>query len=326
MKTRVIQFFVKNQVRLFAGKSLLLLLILFSLDYSLGSLFRYLYFQQQKGELYRITYAMEQSNEDLIVYGSSRADHHYHPEIFKKKLQLSFFNTGLEGEQIFFQYALLKGTLSRFTPKVVILDFTAGEFKKDRASYDRISNLLPYYSNHPEIRDIIELRSPYEKLKLCSRLYPYNSEIVQITRNVLAHRESKNENKEGYSPLYGTTQEKRKHIRFPEQYPIDSNKLQAYISFITACKKSGTELFVICSPYYQDAENEEYSIRLGKELARKYGVDFLDFSHSEQFSNTAAYFSDPGHLNDTGARLFSERVIDSISKSVNAPNFRLALR
>jgi len=326
MKTRLIRFFTKSPARFFAGKALLLLLILFSLDYSLGNLFHYLYFHQQKGELYRITYAMEKSNEDLIVYGSSRADHHYHPDVFKKKLQLSFFNTGLEGEQIFFQYALLKGTLKRYTPKVVILDFTAGEFKKDRASYDRISNLLPYYADHPEIRDIIELRSPYEKYKLCSRLYPFNSEIVQITRNVIASRESKKENNEGYFPLYGTTEEDRKHIRFPEQYPIDSNKLRAYTSFILECKKAGTELFVICSPYYQDAENEEYSISVGKQIARKYGVDFHDFSHSEQFSNTAGYFSDPGHLNDTGARLFSEKVIDSISKSVNAPHFRLALR
>lgn len=326
MITRIMTYIRKHPIRFFTAKLLLLIVVIVLLDFSLGSLFRYLYFHQKKGELYRITYAMEQSNEDLIVYGSSRADHHYHPEIFKKRLQLSFFNTGLEGEHIFFQYALLKGTLKRFTPKVVILDFTAGEFKKDRESYDRISNLLPYYDNHPEIRSILELRGPYEKYKLLSKLYPYNSEFIQVARNVMATRQTKEDDTEGYFPLYGITHDPRVHIRFPEAYPTDTNKIKAYTAFITDCRKAGAELFIICSPYYQDAENEEYSIVLGKQIAKKYGVDFLDFSHNTRFSNTADYFSDPGHLNDTGARLFSDLVIDSISKSVNAQQIRLALR
>lgn len=325
MKTRL-KNIKSKPLPFFLLKLFTLFLVLFVLDFALGTILEKLYFKQRNGELYRITYSIDKTHEDILVFGSSRAEHHYHPEVFQKKLNLSFFNTGLDGEHILFHYALLKGVLSHYTPKVVILDFVAGEFKINRECYDKISNLLPYYESHPEIRDLIRLRGPYEKYKLLSKVYPYNSEILQILQGVHSSSKPSHQEEDGYFPLYNQETDSERKISYPASYPIDSIKLKIYESFLRDCKKAGTELFVICSPYYLDAQNEEYSIRLAKELAKKYNVDFLDFSQDPLLSKNKHFFSDPSHLNDQGARIYTGMVIDSISRKADGSTVRLALR
>ena len=44
---------------------------------------------------------MELTKADLLVFGSSRANHHYVPEVFEDSLKLTFYNTGKDGSGIF---------------------------------------------------------------------------------------------------------------------------------------------------------------------------------------------------------------------------------
>jgi hypothetical protein len=302
----------KKQIQYFFVRLLILFMILFVIDYLLGSLFRYLYFKQESGELYRITYCIEKTNEDILVVGSSRANHHYHPEVFEKRLDLSFYNTGVDGEHIFYQAAILKGVLKRYTPKIVLFDFVEGEFGIDPVSYDRLSSLLPYYKDHPEIRSIINLKSPYEKYKLLSKLYPYNSEIFQILLGDTKYKKEKHEDIKGYIARKEVWDEPVKIMNYPEKYPLDSNKIKIFESIIKDCAHAGAKLYIICSPYFFDAKNQEYCIRLGKQIAQKYNIEFFDFSSNTAFTKNSNLFADYSHLNDTGARLFSEMVIDSL--------------
>jgi hypothetical protein len=304
----------KKPVQYFFIKLLILFTVLFIIDYSLGSLFKYLYFEQESGELYTITYSIDKTNEDILVFGSSRANHHYHPEVFEKRLNLSFFNTGRDGEHIFFQDAILKAVLKRYTPKIVLFDFVDAEFDKDHTSYDRISTLLPYYHDHPEIRSIVKLRGPYEKYKLLSRSYPYNSEIFQILLGNTKYKKAKHENIKGYIPRKEIWDEPAKTVVYPEKYPLDSNKIRIFESMIKDCKSAGTKLYIVCSPYFFDAKNQEYSILLGKQIAEKYNIDFFDFSNNPAFTKNVNLFADFAHLNDSGAKIFSEMVIDSLIK------------
>jgi hypothetical protein len=304
----------KKPVQYFFMRLLILLMMLFTIDYSLGSVFRYLYYKQESGELYRITYSIEKTNEDILVFGSSRANHHYHPDVFEKKLNLSFYNTGSDGEHIFYQCAILKGVLKRYAPKIIILDFVVAEFGKDRVSYDRMSCLLPYYHDHPEIRSILELKSPYEKYKLFSRLYPYNSEIFQILVGGTNYKKLKHEDIKGYIPKNEVWDEPIKTTVYPEKYSLDNNKIKVFESIIKDCISAGSKLYIVCSPYFFDAKNQEYSILLGKQIAEKYNIDFFDFSNNPAFTKNVNLFADFAHLNDSGAKIFSEMVIDSLIK------------
>ena len=161
----------------FITKSVIIISIIILIDFTAGSILNKLYFMQNHGFDYRTTFTMEQNTADLLVFGASSANHHYRPDAFGKT-NLSFYNCGRDGNFIFYHYAILQATLKRYKPKLVILDITEEDFYKSPDSYDRISSLLPYYKTHPEIKEIVEMKSKWEQFKMLSRIYPFNSKII----------------------------------------------------------------------------------------------------------------------------------------------------
>ena len=137
------------------------LVVLFAVDFVVGSVLRKLYFQQQSGPDYETIYAMEKSKEELMVFGSSRARNHYHPKAFEEALGLSFYNAGRNGNFILYSNAVAQSVLKRHQPRVVILDIVGHEFEYYSPNYEKLSVLLPFYKTHPEIRSTVDLRGPF---------------------------------------------------------------------------------------------------------------------------------------------------------------------
>ena len=313
--------FKNNQFQKFLVRLFLFFITLILFDFIIGSLLNLYYFRQKSGFLYRTTYAIEKTTEDVIIFGSSTATHDYHPDVFKDRLNLSYYNVGRDGNTILYDYAILKGILKRYTPKIIILDFDINEFKKTQESYDRLSPLLPYYKTHPEIRPVVELKSPYEKFKLLSKIYPYNSLIVSILGGNIGYfnieyfnnrQKSKDVNTNGYFPLSSTWREPERKEPPSINYEIDSNKVKVYESFIRDCISSKAELYVVCSPVFVKQGYVSPSIDLGEEIAKKYSLNFLDYSKDSTILNTPRLFADMVHLNNDGAKAFSNKLIDII--------------
>ncbi|MGH2649255.1 MAG: hypothetical protein ACRDE8_16865, partial [Ginsengibacter sp.] len=77
----------KNKVyQKFIIKLFVLFITIIFLDFAIGSLLSSFYFKQKSGFLYRTTYAIEKTNEDVIIFGSSTATHDYYPGVFKERL------------------------------------------------------------------------------------------------------------------------------------------------------------------------------------------------------------------------------------------------
>jgi hypothetical protein len=317
------QKIIQNNNKYSLGYFLLKLLILFAiviiLDYSIGNILGDLYLKRNDGEIYRTTYAIEKVKADLLVFGSSRANHHYQPSVFEKGLNLSCYNVGRDGNYIFYHFAVLKGVLARYSPKIAILDIMRGEFKNSQDdSYDRIASLLPYYRSHPEIRSIVELKSPYEKIKLLSSIYPYNSMILQLVFGNAEFNQKKAEKvaMNGYLPLTKTWNGPVKIDSSSSCYEIDSNKVKVYESFIQECVNSKIKLYVVSSPYLIKSNHTDYSITLGQEIAKKNNVLFFDYSTDTTFISNPKLFADIEHLNDEGAEIFSNMIFDKLNKTI----------
>lgn len=314
--------FKKHPFKYFLVKLAGFFVIVFVLDFSIGNFLSFFYFRQESGLQYRTTYSLEKTTADVLVFGSSRANHHYHPEVFEKGLNSSYYNVGRDGNFIFYHSAILKGVLKRFSPKTIILDFVGEEFRQNQDSYDRLSSLLPYYKNHPEIRPIVELKSKFEKIKMRSTIYPYNSLMFTIAVGNTDFNKTRRADVKGYVPLSKTWNNPIQIDSIRSEYEIDSLKVKAYDSFIRDCLKSKISLYIICSPYFVKSKFADPSILLGQEIAKKYNVKFFDYSNDSIFISNPAFFADKAHLNDRGAKAFSNLVIDQILKTrkENYPN------
>lgn len=314
MKIPGVKRIVEKESFNFPMKVFLFVVILFLLDATIGGLLKDLYFRQNSGLLYRTTYAMDSTKADVLIFGSSTANHHYCPEVFEKRLHLSCYNTGRDGNTIFYYYAILQGVLKRYSPGMAILDFNRKEFLKDQASYDRISSLLPYYDEHPEIRSTIQLKSPFEKYKMLSAIYPYNSLIFTIAAGNAEFNKNRKEiiDQEGYVPLEKVWNEPVTMDTSFEKYELDSIKIMRFKSFIRECIKADIKLYIFLSPHFTEYKFQDSSIVIAKEIAREFNVPFYDFSSDPLFLSDAALFADRDHLNGEGAIVYSEKVIDRI--------------
>ena len=311
----------------FLLKLLIFLSIIFLLDFSIGSVLKYLYFKQDSGLLYRTTYAIDSTKAEILIFGSSTANHHYTPDAFEKRTHLSFYNTGRDGNTIFYNYSILQGVLRRYSPKIVILDLNRGEFKKNPESYDRISSLLPYYNNHPKIRSIIQLKSPYEKYKLLSKIYPFNSMLFTIAVGTTEYNKSREyiNDKEGYVPLNKVWKKEITTDTCNIKYELDSNKTGIFKSFITDCINSNVKLYIFISPTFKRYTHKDSSIEVAQKISNEFNIPFYNFSGDTSFLNYTGLFADVLHLNDKGAKIYSNRVVGKIQEQ-NPNTFSYGIR
>jgi hypothetical protein len=292
--------------------------VVFVLDFAIGRTLRHFYFKETSGFHFRTTYALETTKADILVFGSSRASHHYVPEVFEDSLRMTLYNTGRDGNGILYQTAVLRSVLKRYTPKVIILDYE-GVFKKNKTDYDGRSSLLPYYRTHEEVRKTINLESSCERIKLISEIYPFNSQILSITIGNLEINKNRYDDYKGYVPLYKEWQAEIDIIGTYQIYAIDSSKLIVFQKFINTAKESGAKIIVIYSPVFQKITKSQ-DIEICNDICSVENVPFWDFSKDTSFLNNRNLFQDVNHLNNNGAKIFSNLVVDKIKSNIYKSN------
>jgi hypothetical protein len=260
---------------------------------------------------YRTTYAIDSTNAEILVFGSSRANHHYVPDVFMKYLKGTFYNAGREGNFILYNYAVFKAVISRYTPEVIIFDLNSDELFHDKESYDRLSSLLPYYKDHAEIREIINLRGPFERVKIVSEIYPYNSKILTIIAGNLKMNHKRKDDVFGYVPLNKTISDTSLRNLSTIQGTIDKNKVNALKSIIRVCKEKGIGLFIVVSPVYARVEKND-SLKLLAQITATENIQFYDLTGDSIILANPGFFQDQDHLNNRGAEYFSEIIANRI--------------
>ncbi|WP_157972898.1 SGNH/GDSL hydrolase family protein [Aureibaculum luteum] len=286
---------------------ILIVLTIFILDFSIGKVLKHFYFKAVGGTNYEITYALEKTKADVLIFGSSRANHHYIPKIIKDSLGLTCYNTGRDGAVLLYQNAVLKSVLKRYVPKIIILDFIGGSDEIKQA-YDDLSYLTPYYDKDIDIQKIVNLKGSFEELKLISNIYPYNSEIYNIFRNTVSNKKRSTDN--GFKPEVGIWKKNIDTIKSIEPYN-DSIIISANNEFLDLAKNSGSKVIVVYSPMYLHY-NQKRDLDFMKSLCEEKGIPFLDYTKDTVFLNNRKYFKDPLHLNHEGATLFTNNFINKL--------------
>jgi hypothetical protein len=296
-------------------KLLLLLFALFILDRKGGDVLEKYYFTQKSGEGSITTYALDECKDDVLIFGSSRANHHYVSKLIGDSLQLSCYNLGRNGMNILYADALLKEILKRYHPKMIILDVMENEF-----SFLSINNglkktttaLLPYLDEHPALASVISLSGDYEvaKAKL-SNIYPYNSLLIPILQHHLTDVGMKNEN--GFQPLTKKmdVEKENQWLRSIPAPVIDTNSVNVMQEFLKIVSANNIVLYAIISPAYLQVPNQK-EVAMMNDILQQYHFTLWNYSGDSTWSTHPELFRDAVHLNEEGAIVFSEDVVQRI--------------
>jgi hypothetical protein len=304
---------MKHPVIRLVYKVFLLLGILYLFDFAIGKTLKHFYFTQTSGAFYRTTYSMDSTFAEILIFGSSRANHHYDPRIFEDSLGMSCYNTGRDGNFLLYNYAVFKTVTERYKPKIVIFDIDRNELSSTADDYERLSSLLPYYNRNSAINHMISLKSPFEKIKCLSKIYPYNSLLLSIAIGNTEMNKERKSDINGFVPINGIWNNTIAAIESNASNSIDSNKELALKEIINDCKIKGIRLLLVNSPAFirsMSADNENPI----KQIAGTNNVEYIDYSSDTAFLNHHNYFFDPTHLNDNGAKKFSESLVEYCQK------------
>ncbi len=268
-------------------------------------------------------YALSQSEMDLIVLGSSRAQHQIDPQVLKRELDLDGVNGGIDGQGIAYARAIEALLIARgANTKLFVLNMDIS----DMASKD-ISpavTLAPFWGENRAVDEILLRSTSHAPVKFLSSAFRFNSRALSLLSRLLVKREAVDQG--GFSPIERSIDEPEKveiegdwFRKGAEQ--MDPFKMLLYQEFLKAAREAGVRVFVVVGPRFWPRHFEEEPraapiARLAA-IASEEGAAFLavDSFANPEFSDPEM-FSDPAHLNAVGSRLYSELLAREIAEAL----------
>ena len=285
-------------------------------DFVMGSVMASFYSHSKYGIFRRQIYCLSESNEDILVLGSSRAAHHYVPSIFEDSLNMSCYNAGSDGMCIYYHYAVLSSYIaSGRTPKLVIYDINDFDLQiSNEATFTldaALDRLAPHYGEYVEIDSLFALKGWNERFKMNIHSYRYNSKLVQLIKcNFIPSKEDN-----GYEAVYGSLPDSSElhDICFSEGI-LEEGKVEYFNKMLQKLRQYNVPIVLVYSPIYEKGR----SSRIDKicSIAKIYNVPILDFSNQQELMYPS-FFRDEMHLNDSGAHYFTSLLQSRIKSIVN---------
>lgn len=270
-----------------------------------------------------IDYVLNNCNEDIIILGSSRAMHHYNPEIIGNYCNMSCYNGGMGGQSLLFFRAQEICFLKRYKPKVLVIDLIPYSIKNTKGEnnpYDKLNCLYPYYDKVPQINFLIDFKGKSERYKLKFETYRYNSFFYDIIKNnILKPKDNKGfykiskimpENLKNEIKNNSIKYNKEKSKEYFYKY-LDTNMTKALADIIEDCNKNNILLIISYSPIcsYSDSPDFDFEhlIDYINDLKKKYNnINVFNYINDERFLSHYELFWDNVHLNARGSTIFSE--------------------
>jgi len=291
----------------FVVKLLIFIALIIGFDFILGSIFSRFYFKVKSGTIFTANYAIRDCKEDILLLGASEISHHFISNTIKDSIGLSCYNLGMDGLNIYFQYAVFQEIVKRHAPKILILS-TNTLSDAEKQSVATIESLLPYCERYNAIKKMVIDADSTEKFKLLSNSYPYNSLIIKIFQGLIIKEPKTN----GYEPLWGSGINLRLNTN-PQRLNTTPKSINYFSDLVILAKKSGCKVYIVQAPRYQINNSAEDQL-LFTSLSDKHKVPFLNYLPDTKFTNHPEYFKDGAHLNNQGAEILTNMLIADLKK------------
>lgn len=286
----------------FIAKIILFFTIIGICDFVFGKGMDYVVNHIDTGGQGRDNHICNSADEDILIFGSSRAIQHYNAQMMEDSLGMTCYNCGDEGNGIILSYGRLSMVREKHQPKIIIQDIEPRYdlFKNDNSTY--IGWLKARYDREgiPEIFEAVDKSEGY---KMKSQLYRYNTKCIQ---NIFVYLTgiSTDTGIKGFRPM-DVEMDTTRVAPLSEDYEFDSLKLEFVQKFINKAK--GSKLIFVVSPIW-NGMNTDMTAPIRK-MCEEQHILFLDFSNDPKYVRHNDYYRDGRHLNARGADVFTRDLI-----------------
>ena len=299
-------------MRKFLIRVLVFAVLTIAIDLAFGAIFPFLREKAKGGRTHEEYYIAEECEAEALVFGSSRALHHYVPSVFQESLHLSCFNCGKDGMGSLLAYARFRMLTGRYTPKLVIYDVAPlFDYAADEDNTKYLGSLNPDLGKEGVREAVQTFTDPETRILMNSQMYRYNSHFISYLIDCLVNRHYSDG---GYQAIFGrikTDGLTDDTLMVEKTLEIDTKKMKLIEAMILECQSRGITFVFVMSPVYKGRYPKE-NLQPLIDMALKHEVPFLDFSAADGIADNADYFQDSTHLNDTGAHIYSKVVAEAL--------------
>lgn len=285
-------------------------LLITVIDVIAGKTFSYFVDHAKGGDNGRNNYICNETSEDILIFGSSRAIHHYNPVMLSDSLGLSCYNCGQNGNGVILNYGRYQLICQRYIPKLLIYDVTSGfDLLAGDDNHKYLGWLRAYYDREG-IPEVFESVDSIEKYKMLSQMYRYNTKFIQIVSDCINPLQS--EGIKGFRPISQDmdTMKISKKPQKKESYNFDSLKMSYLEKMIVESKD--TKVVFVVSPSWYGMDTLQF--KPIKDICQRRNILFIDFSNTPKYIHNNYYFRDGSHLNARGANEFTCDLIVELKK------------
>ena len=287
------------------------ILFVFLIDVLAGKIFFQLENKALKNSPFAMVseYTMWKVDKEIVLIGASETTHGLVPSVLQDSLDMSVYNCGKDGYRFHYQSSMIDGILKRYSPKLIVWSVSHSFLSKPSENdIDRLSNLNPFYHSNDYVKRVLDSKGPYEKYKLNSQLYTYNSRLLPYISKIISN--DYNFEKGGFVPLInkGNVYPKKQYSNFEDN--LDNEVAELFTITLEKLKASGTKVVLLFPPRLQISNFKSTSqFNELKRIAEKFDTPIIDkFYNHKDFINDSTMFKDIGHLNRTGAYKFSSQL------------------
>ncbi|MCI8651274.1 MAG: hypothetical protein HFF05_02360 [Oscillospiraceae bacterium] len=255
-------------------------------------------------------YLCEPENSiDVLFLGSSYAYCDWNPGAMYAASGLTGYVMGGSEQTPAITYWYLKEALKTQTPSLVVMEATSLFFDRYQ-NYTQINlGYMPWGLNR--IQATLECAEPEKKLGLFWDLYFYHDRWKELTASdvkkaLIPARADRLKGHTAVDQIFEQTADGPFLSDMRQTEEVYQQNLQDFARIVQLCADKGIDLVVTINPTYSQYTPEVYS-RLEKDVLSAGAADFLNWSNSfaEAGLDPAVHLYDGGHLNQTGAKIFS---------------------
>lgn len=260
----------------------------------------------QSSERNKVEYVIHSFGKkyDVMIMGTSRANNHFVTNLFEKK-GLKSFNYGISGSHLFETSLLLKVMIAnKFQIKNLILeaDLSICNEKRDEGTTARF---LPYIHTNSIIKEHYKNESDFKKLIYLPfyRYIKFDAKIgFREVYEVLSKKPTNTLQNKGYYPLISDKKGSMKNDI--STLKVIRNKYYEEIKKI--CKQNNINLIVVMTPMCQNTKGLDYFDKVKKQ--------YPEINNFENIVTDDRYFASCGHLNNEGAIIYTNQIINTFFK------------
>ena len=266
------------------------------------------------GKTERNYYIINKTNDNILVFGSSRALNHYSPKVFEKELHETMYNCGEDETGIICFYPKLNLIKQRYSPKRIIYDIYSADLLDSLRfqNADYLKTLKTSYGCTEAIDSMFSRYDASSTIKMISKLYQYNSTFFSVFLDNI--RKTDYYEKGFYTMNDGMLKTEPFVDNLHKEYSYDKEKLRLLEQFIIDNKET-IHLYFCISPEYGRTNDEMFQPI--KDLCLKYNIPLLNHYCDTTFTRHKELFMNQNHLNLRGATIYSTLISKEISKYEN---------